>query len=314
MLGVLTAAAIGAAQAQITGYPAKPVRLVVGFSAGGGTDTLARLLGKRLTENWTQPIVIENRAGADGSIAAELVAHAAPDGYALVMISNAHTITPFQRKLGYDPIQDFAPVTLVASTPNLLLVHPSLPVHDVRELVALAQKRPGQLTFASSGTGTSPFLAMELFKSMSGTAMVHVPYKGSAPAVVDLLGGHVQLMFGAISTTLAQVEARRLRAIAISAARRWPSLPVIPTVSESGLPGFEASTWYGVLAPGATPREIVNKLQSDIAAILREREVREYLAGIGFAPSGNRPEEFAELIRSDMKKWGPLLKRIGAVP
>ncbi|MCC6531676.1 MAG: tripartite tricarboxylate transporter substrate binding protein [Burkholderiales bacterium] len=314
MLGLAGAAAIGwsAAHSLAQDYPSKPVRFIVGFAPGGGTDTLARLAAKGLNETWGQAVVVENRPGADGSIATELTARAAADGYTILMISNAHTITPFQRKLGYDPIHDFAPVTLVASTPNLLLVHPSLPVHSVKELIALAKRRPGELSYASSGAGTSPYLAMELLKQMAGIDMVHVPYKGSAPAVLDLAGGHVQLMFGAISTVLPQVRANRLRAIAVSSTTRISAAPEVPTVAEAGLAGFEARTWYGVLAPAKTPADIVQKLYADIAAVLRRGEVASYLAKAGFDPVGNRPDEFLAIIRADMDKWGKVIRAAAA--
>lgn len=292
-------------------FPAKPVRLIVGFAPGGGTDTIARIIGKKLTDAWPHALVVENRPGADGAIATELVAKSPPDGYTLVMVSNAHTITPFLRNLAYDPVKDFAPVTLTASTPNLLLVHPTLPVRNVKELVALAKARPGQLTFGSSGTGTSPFLAMELLKSMTGTNIVHVPYKGSNPAVFDLMGGHIQLMFGAIPTVGPHVKSGRLRAIAISSPKRWPSFPDLPTVSES-LPGFEAATWYGVLAPAGTPPAIVNKLQNDMGGALQQPEVSAFVTESGFAAIGNKPDEFAQVIQRDMQKWGKLIRALGA--
>ena len=292
-------------------FPAKSVRLVVGFAVGGGTDTIARVLGKKLADTWPYALVVENRPGADGAIATELVAKSPPDGYTLVMVSNAHTITPFLRNLAYDPVKDFAPVTLTASTPNLLLVHPTLPVRSVKELVALAKTRPGQLTFGSSGAGTSPFLAMELFKSLTGANIVHVPYKGSSPAVIDLVGGHIQLMFGAIPTVGLHVKSSKLRAIAISSPQRWPSFPDLPTVSES-LPGFEAATWYGVLAPAGTPPAIVNKLQNDMAGALQQPDVRAFVTESGFEAIGNKPDEFAQVIQRDMQKWGKLIRALGA--
>ena len=292
-------------------FPTKPVRLVVGFAAGGGTDTIARVIGKKLADTWPHALVVENRPGADGSIATELVAKAPPDGYTLVMVSNAFTITPFLRKLAYDPVKDFAPVTLAASTPNLLVVHPILPVGNVKELVALAKARPGQLTFGSSGAGTSPFLAMELLKSMTKISIVHVPYKGSNPAVIDLMGGHIQLMFGAIPTVGPHVKSGKLRAIAISSPKRWPLFPELPTVSET-LPGFEAATWYGVLAPAGTPPAIVSKLQIDMAGALQHPEVNSFVTGRGFAAIGNKPDEFMKIIERDMQKWGKLLRTLGA--
>jgi tripartite-type tricarboxylate transporter receptor subunit TctC len=289
-------------------YPSKAVRFLVGFAPGGGTDTLSRLIAPHLNTLWGQPVVVENRPGADGSIATELAARAAPDGHTIVMVTNAHTITPFQRKLGYDPVKDFAPVTLVASTPNLLLVHPSLPVRTLKELIALAKRRPGELSFGSSGTGTSPYLAMELLKQMAGIDMVHVPYKGSGPAVLALVGGHLQLMFGSITSTLPHVQANRLRAIAVSSSSRLPAAADVPTVAESGLPGFEARTWYGVLAPARTPTEIVRKIGSDIAAVLRQPDVVGFLGKSGFDAVGNSPEEFLSIIRSDMEKWGKVIR------
>ena len=293
-------------------YPAKSVRFLVGFAPGGGTDILARLASKRLQEVLGQSFVVENRPGADGSIATEIAARAVPDGYTIVMVSNAHTITPFQRKLGYDPITDFAPVTLVASNPNLLLVHPSLPVRSVKDLVALAKARPGELSFGSSGAGTSPYLAMELLKQMAGIDMVHVPYKGSSPAVIDLIGGHVQLMFGATATVMPYVRANKLRAIAVSSTTRIKALPEVPTVAESGLPGFEARTWYGVLAPARTPADIVQKLYTEIGAALRQPDAMSYLLSAGLDAVANRPEEFLAVIRADMEKWGKVIR--GAKP
>lgn len=292
-------------------FPTKPVRLVVGFAAGGGTDTISRVIGKKLAETWPHALVVENRPGADGSIATELVANSPPDGHTLVMVSNAFTITPFLRKLAYDPVKDFAPVTLAASTPNLLVVHPTLPVKNVKELVALAKARPGELTFGSSGTGTSPYLAMELLKSMTGTSIVHVPYKGSNPAVIDLMGGQIQLMFGAIPTVGPHVQSGRLRAIAISSPKRWPGFPDLPTVSES-LPGFEAATWYGVLAPAGTPPAIVTKLWNDMAGALQHPDVSAFVTKSGFAAIGNKPAEFAQIIQRDMQKWGKLMRALGA--
>jgi len=311
LIAVFSSVASPALAGDAGAYPAKPVRLIVGFGTGGGTDTLSRLISRQLVESWPHALIVENRPGADGSIATELVAKAAPDGYTLVMVTNAHTITPFQRKLNYDPVKDFAPISLVASTPNLLLVHPSLPVRNVKELVALARARPGELSFASSGTGTSPYLAMELFKSVTGTRMVHVPYKGSGPAVTDLVGGHIQLMFGSVSATLPHVKSGRLRGIAVSSPQRWPLVPDVPTVAES-LPGFEAATWYAALAPRGTPAVIVNKLQADFATTLRSAEAQTFLTATGFAGIASSPEELARVIRQDMEKWGKVIRNLTA--
>ncbi len=291
-------------------YPAKSVRLVVGFGTGGGTDTLSRVLSRKLADTWPQSLVVENRPGADGSIATEIVAKAPADGYTLVMVSNAHTITPFQRKLAYDPVKDFAPVSLIGSNPNLLLLHPSLPAKTLKELVALAKSRPNEMAFASSGAGTSPYLAMELLKSITGMKLTHVPYKGSGPAVIDLIGGHVQLMFGAVSTTVSHLQNGRLRAIAISSPQRWPALPEIPTVAESGVPGFEASTWYGVLAPAGTPQAIVTKLHTDMVAAITAQDIRKHLVDLGISTIANSPREFSDVIRNDMARWGKLIRSL----
>lgn len=292
------------------GYPAKPVRIIVGFAAGGGTDVLARLVSRKLADSWPHALVVENRPGADGSIATEIVSKAPADGYTLTMITNAHTITPFQRKLAYDPVKDFAPITQTAFTPNLLVLHPSLPVKSVKEFIAFARSHAGQLTFGSSGTGTSPYLAMELFKVMTNTNIVHVPYKGTGAAVIDLMGGHVQVMFGSVSGTLPHVRNGRLRAIAISSPGRWPTLPEIPTVAESGVAGFEASTWYGALAPAGTPATVVSKLQNDFAAVLKADDVRKSLLDMGFGVIGGTTAELGETIRNDIVRWGKLMKAL----
>ena len=311
---LLAAAATLCGTAQAQGYPAKPVRLIVGFSAGGGTDTISRLISRKLNDTWPAALVIENRPGADGSIAAELVAKSPPDGYTLVMITNAHTITPLQRKLNYDPVKDFAPVTQAATTPNLLVVHPSLPVKTVKEFIAFAKKHGSDLTFGSSGTGTSPYLAMELFKSMTGIKLVHAPYKGTGAAVIDLVGGHIQVMFGSVSGTLPHVRAARLRALGISSPQRWPTLAEIPTVAESGVAGFEASTWYGTLAPAGTPPAAVNKLQTDFAAVLNAADTRKSLLDMGFGVVAGTPAELAEVIRNDLVRWGKLMTMLAQKP
>lgn len=306
----VAAAAGGASSALAQAFPGKPVRMVVGFGTGGGTDTLSRVLSRKLADVWPQSLVVENRPGADGSIAAEIVAKSPADGYTLVMVSNAHTITPFQRKLAYDPVKDFAPVTLLGSNPNLLLLHPALPVKNLKELIALANSRPNELAFASSGTGTSPYLAMELLKSITGMKLTHVPYKGSGPAVIDLTGGHVQLMFGAVSTTLNYLQSGRLRAIAISSPQRWPALPGIPTVAESGVPGFEASTWYGVLAPAGTSQTIVSKLHNDMVTAITAPDIRKLVIDLGISTIASSPREFSDVIRSDMARWGKLIRSL----
>lgn len=309
---VLAVAAVVSSAAVAQPFPQKPVRLVVGFAAGGGTDTISRLISRKLVDAWPQPLVVENRAGADGSIATELVARSAPDGYTLVMVSNAFTITPFQQKLAYDPVKDLAPVTMAALSPDLLLVHPSLPVKNLKELISLAKARPHQVSFGSSGTGTSPYLSMELLQANAGIDLVHVPYKGSAPAVIDLIGGHIQVLLGSIPTTLGHAKSGKLRAIAVSSARRWPAVPELATIAESGMPGFEAATWFGMLAPAATPPAIVNRISTDVIAALNAADARATVEGLGYAAVANKPEEFADNIRRDLAKWSEVIRKIEA--
>ena len=312
LLATISGTVVFASAAFCQTFPSKSVRLVVGFAAGGGTDTIARLISRKLVDTWPHALVVENRPGADGSIATEFVAKAPADGHTLVMVSSAFTITPFQQKLGYDPVKDLAPVTVVALAPDLLLAHPSLPVKTVKELIGLAKARPHQLSFGSSGTGTSPYLSMELFQSMVGIDLVHVPYKGSAPAVIDLIGGHIQILLASIPTTLAHVKSGKLKALAVSSSRRWPSVPELPTMAESGVPGFEAATWFGMLAPAGTPAAIVNKIQADVAAALNAPDSKKFLENTGFAGIANKPEEFGEAIRKEMEKWERIIRSIDA--
>ncbi len=295
-------------------YPSKPIRIVVPFPPGGATDILARAVGVELTRAWGQPVPVENRPGAGGNIGADMVAKAAPDGYTLVMGTvGTHAINmSLYSKMPYDTVKDFAPVTLVASVPNILVVHPSLPVKTVHDLIELAKSKPGQIYFASSGNGTSIHLAGELFKTMAGVNMVHVPYKGSAPAVADLLGGQVSCMFDNMPSSLPHVKAGKLRGIAVTSARRSPATPDLPTIAEAGLPGYEASSWFGILAPAGTPREIVTKLNQTIVASLQTPEMRERLSSQGAEPVGDTPEEFAAYIKSEIAKWAKVVKASGA--
>jgi tripartite-type tricarboxylate transporter receptor subunit TctC len=305
----LIALTLSCAAAHAQQYPAKPIRFIVGFPPGGGADTMARLLARHLTEAWGAAFVIENRPGADSTIASEVAAKAPADGYTLVMATNAHTITPFQRKLPYDPVKDFSPVTLAATGPNFLLVHPALPVKNVKELIALAKAKPNGMSFGSSGTGTSPYLAMALFKQMAGVNLVHVPYKGTGLAVIDLISGQIQLMFGAISTTLPYIKAGRLKALAISSRKPITAAPEVPPLADT-LPGFEAATWYGVLAPARVPADVVQKLHTGMYAVLQLPEARAYMATLGFDPAGDGPREFAEIIRADLDKWGKVIRAL----
>ncbi|MGH8617236.1 MAG: Bug family tripartite tricarboxylate transporter substrate binding protein [Burkholderiales bacterium] len=307
----LCCAFAGAAMAQ--GYPGKPVRMISPFAAGGGVDFTARLVSQKLTEALGQTFIVDNRAGAGGVIGTELVAKAPPDGYTLVLGSaGPMTILPaLSAKLPYDPLKDFAPITLVTSMPYVLVVHPSLPVKNVKELLALAKAKPGQLNFASPGNGSTTHLAAELLKTSANVDMVHVPYKGVAPAVVDLLAGQVQFMSGDLSTVMPQVKAGRLRALAVTSAKRSAQVPDLPTIAESGVPGYDASGWFGVLAPAATPAEIVTRLNAAIVKGISTPDSRAKLATLGGDVVGSTPAEYATFLREDLAKWSKLIKTIG---
>jgi tripartite-type tricarboxylate transporter receptor subunit TctC len=295
-------------------YPAKPVRLVVPFPAGGTTDILARAVAQKLSEAWGQQVIVDNRPGAGGNIGSDLVAKSKPDGYTLLMGTvGTHAINPsLYKNMPYDHVKDFVPVILVAGVPNVLVVNPSLPVHSVPELIAYAKANPGKLNFASSGNGTSIHLSGELFKAMTGVEMTHVPYKGSAPALTDLIGGQVQLMFDNLPSSLPFIKAGKLRALAVTSGARAAALPDLPTLAESGLPGFEASSWFGVLAPAGTPRDIVAKLDGTIASWLASPEAKEKLLAQGAIAAGGTPDDFARHIAAETSKWAKVVKASGA--
>ena len=271
---------------------------------------MARIVGQKLTGAFGLQVVIDNRAGAGGNIAAETAARAVPDGYTLFLGGvGSHGINPvMQRNLPYDPVRDFAPISLIASAPLVVVVNPSVPAKSINDLVQLAKARPGQLNFASSGNGTIAHLAAELLNSMARIKIEHIPYKGTGPALTDLLGGQVQVMFNSAVSMLPQVRAGRLRALAVTSAKRSPAMPELPTVAESGLPGYEASSWYGVLAPARTPRAIVDKLNGEIVKIIRQPDLRERLAADGADPAGSSPEEFAAYIKSELARWAKVVK------
>jgi tripartite-type tricarboxylate transporter receptor subunit TctC len=291
-------------------YPSKPIRLIVPFAAGGGNDAVARLVGKRLADGLGQPVVVDNRPGAGGVVGAELAAKAAPDGYTLFLGGvGSHAINPsLHEKLPYDPVKDFAPVELLAQAPLVLVVHPSVPARDIAEFIAYARAHPGKLNFASNGNGSSSQLAAVMFDSMAGVDMVHVPYKGLSPALTDLLSGQVQLMFSSVVAILPHIKSGKLRGLATTGAKRLASLPELPTIAESGLPGYEASSWYGILAPAGTPRDIVMKLNAGLTAALEQPEVRASLVNEGAEPVGGTPEQFAAHIRSEKERLGKLIR------
>jgi len=305
---------LGAAPVHAQGqYPGKPVRLIVPFPPGGGTDTLARILGQKLADVLGQQVVIDNRPGAGTNIGAEIAAKAPPDGYTVLMGNIAHAINvTLYSKLSYDLVRDFAPVTLLASTPNILVVHPSLPVKSAKELIALAKARPGQLDYASSGGGSSAHLAAELFSNMAGVKMTHVPYKGGGPAVIALIGGQCSVGFATTPSVINHVKSGKLRGLAVTTAQRSPSTPDLPTISEAGVAGYEAGTWYGLLVPAGTAKEIVARLHAESVKLLKLPEVKERLDATGFEPIGSTPEQFAAYIRSEIEKWAKVVKASGA--
>ena len=308
LLPVALVFAAGLAVAQAPAYPVKSVRLVVPSSPGGGTDILARVLAQKMSETFGQQFVVENRPGAGQVIGIEAVARSAPDGYTLLMAASAIVINEvLYAKPPYDTLRDFAPVTLGASLPNILVVHPALPVKSVRELIVLAKTRAGQLNYSSAGSGTSPHLSMELFRLMASITLTHIPYKGSGPATVDLLAGQVQLSMPNVLTALPHIKGGKLRGLGVTSGKRATGLPDIPAIAET-LPGYEAIQWYGILAPAGTTRDIVGKLQAEIARILVLPEVRDRLAADGADAVGSRPDEFAAYIRAELAKWGKVVK------
>jgi tripartite-type tricarboxylate transporter receptor subunit TctC len=301
------------AQAPAAPYPVKPVRVIVGFPPGSGADITARVIGQKLGEAYGQQFVVDNRPGAGSNIAADLAAKAAPDGYTVFIGTVANTINAtLYAKLPFDFARDFAPVALTTSAANVLVVHPSVAAQSVAELISLAKARPGQLNYGSAGTGTAPHLSAELFQSMAGIRLVHIPYKGSPLAVTDLIGGQIALMFSPASSVLAQIKSGRLRALAVTTAVRLPSLPELPTVAESGLPGFETVTWFGFVVPAATARDIVGKLNSEIVKVLAQPEIRRQFAAQGIDVIGGTPEQFAAYIRAEIAKWARVIKESGA--
>jgi tripartite-type tricarboxylate transporter receptor subunit TctC len=294
-------------------YPTKPVRIVVPFPAGGTTDIIARATAQKLSEAWGQQVIVDNRPGAAGNIGAELVAKSAPDGYTLLMGTvGTHAINPsLYAKMPYDHVKDFVPVILVAGVPNVLEVNPELPVKSVPELIAYAKANPGKLNFASSGNGTSIHLSGELFKAMTGVQMTHVPYKGSAPALTDLVGGQVQLMFDNLPSSLAFIKAGKLRALAVTSTTRAAALPDVPTVADY-IPGFEASSWFGLLAPAGTSRDVIAKINGEVAKWIASSDAKDKLAAQGANAAGGTPEDFTKHIQAETAKWAKVVKESGA--
>lgn len=316
---MVTAVVFGApAQAASTtpaqAYPTKPIRFVIAFSPGGPSDILSRLVGGKLSQRLGQPCIFDNRPGAGGNIAGEIVAKSVPDGQTIMIANNSILAAnaTLYKKMTFSPEKELAPVVWVASQPNILVVHPSLPVHSVQELIAYLKARPGKINYASSGSGAAAHLAAELFKSMTGTDMVHIPFKGAGPALTDVLAGNTQLIFATALSVQPFLQAGRLRPLAVTTAKRLDTMPNLPTIAESGVPGFEASTWHGMVVPTGTPRAVIAKLNSEVNAILELPDIRKFLISQGAQIKGGTPEQFAAYIKSEGPKWAKVIKDSGA--
>ncbi len=292
-------------------YPGKPIRFLVGFAPGGTNDIIARTLAQKLTENMGQSVVVENRAGANTAIATEQAARAAPDGYTILLTAPGHATNPALMKLPFDPIRDFAFISLAVESQNLVVAHPSFPPKNVPELIAFSKRHPGKINFASSGTGTTVHLSAELFQFMTGVKWVHVPYKGGGPAAVELLAGQTSLMFANLPTVIQYARSGKLRALAVTGAKRAPAVPEIPTVAESGIPGYDVTNWFGVSAPAKTPRAIIDRLNSEIMRALNAPDLRERLTSQGADPVGSTPEQFTAFIQNEIAKWAKVIKAAG---
>jgi len=300
-LGILSA---GAPLAQAQGYPVKPVRFIINFPPGGPTDIVGRMAADTLARSWGVQVVADNRGGAGGNIGAEMCARSAPDGYTLCMFTVAQSIAPsIYSKLPYDPVKDFAHVTLLATLPSLLMVHPSVPAKNVQELIRLAKAKPGALSYASTGNGTSPHMLMEMFKMLAGINMVHIPYKGAAPAMIDQISGQVEVGFSTAIAALPYVQQGKVRALAVSTRERFPPLPDLPTMEQAGVKGFEGSSWNAVVMPAGTPREIVTKINQELAKLMRLPATRERMTAMGGIAIGSSPEEFVAYLKADMARW-----------
>ncbi len=312
ILAAAVCLAVSATQAEE--YPAKPIRFIVPFGAGGPTDIMTRALAQKMSEALRQSVVVENRPGAGGNIAADLVAKAPADGYTLLMGTNgplAANLTLFG-KLPYDPLKDLAPITLFTYLPNMLAVHPSVPANNLSELIALLKSNPDQYSFGSGGNGTSSHFSGELFKTMAGVRMTHIPYKGDAASLIDVIGGQVPIVFCSVLAGMRYLESGNLRALAVTSDKRVPAVSKIPSVAESGLPGYDLTAWYAVMAPAGTPRAVIDKLNAVLVKIIRTTDLKEKIESMGGIPVGSTPEEVTELIKADIPRWGKLVKESGA--
>lgn len=303
--------AAGIACAQTANYPVRPVRMIIALAPGGGVDTTGRFIAQKLSEAWGQSVVSDNRPGAGGSIAAELVAKAAPDGYTLLTTSSGISITPSIMKLAYDPRKDLLPVSLAVISPGVMVVHPSVPVKNVKELIAFAKARPNEVFYSSSGQGSGQHLAMEMLAQMTGIKMTHVPYKGTAPSITDVVAGRIAVTIASVISTRPFFDSGKLRVLAVVGPKRTPALPQYPTVAESGVPGFGFDNWYGVFMPGASPKPLAARIQQEIAKAVNAPDAQKLLIGQGLDPSGNTPEEFAKMYLDEMNRWAKVAKSIG---
>ena len=314
-IGALGAMLVIGGSALAQAFPTKPIRFVAAFPAGGPSDIVARAMAKRMSEVLGQPVIVDNRTGAGGNIGAEAVAKAPPDGYTVLLGGSYVIIAPaLYLKPPFDPIRDFAPIGLIVSNQYVLVTHPSVPARSVRDLIKVAKAQPGKLNYASTGPGSPPRLAGELFKSMAGVDMVNISYKGATPALIDMIGGHIDVYFGGISGTLPPIASNKIRPLAVTSTKRSSQLPEIPTVAEAALPGYDITTWFGLLAPAGTPREIVNKLNAVIIGIVNEKEMTNYLIGQGVDPVTNTPDQFAAYIKNEVPKFAKIVKAAGLTP
>jgi tripartite-type tricarboxylate transporter receptor subunit TctC len=306
----LLAVLLAAVHVPATAFPTKPIRIIVAYTPAGTTDILARAVGQKMSETWGQPVIVDNRPGANGNIGTEVAARAVPDGHSLVMATaGTHGINvSLYRKLGWHPVKDFAPVSLVAMVPNIMVVNNALPVKNVREFIAHVRANPGKLSYGSPGNGSTAHLSMELFKTMTGSNLVHIPYKGSAGVLADVMGGQIAVTIDNMPPYVPQVRAGKIRALAVSTAKRSSAMPDLPTIAEAGVPGYEAGAWFGLLAPAGTPKAVVDKLSAETARILKQADVSKRITELGAEPVGSTPEQFAELIKTEIAKWAKVIK------
>ena len=306
---VFAVLALAASVVQSQQYPAKPVRIIAPFAPGGGTDFIARLIAQKLTERLGQQVIVENKPGAGGNLGAEFAVKSAPDGYTLLLVAGSYTVNPSLYKLSFDPVNDIAPIIQLSQGPFVVAVHPSVPAHSLKELIELARREPDKLSYASSGSGSITHLASELFLDMTKTKIVHIPYKGTGPALNDTIAGSTQLIFGSVSTTLQFIKSGRLRGLAVTTPRRISALPDLPTVAEAGVPGYEVVLWHGLVAPKGVPRPIVDRLNREANEVLKAKDMGDLLATDGVAPAGGTPGQFRAVIKADIERWRGVVKQ-----